>query len=140
MLRRALVGLLLGLVVLLAGVLPVAGATLSGDPPNSLNGLEATYNVTAAIKWKKKRLNVTSTAIVTNNSDAAVEALTFNLAPAKTGGAILGDVTVDGTLATATINDQNVVVTLPVPLEPTEAGDETRIAGGNRRCCHSGRV
>jgi hypothetical protein len=124
-LRRALVGLLLGLVVLLAGVLPVAGANLSGDPPNSLNGLEATYNVTASIKWKKRRLNVNSTAVVTNNSDTAVDALTFNLAPAKIGDAILGDVTVDGTLATATIQDQNVVVTLPTPLAPTAQASVT---------------
>ena len=61
--------------------------------------LEATYNVTAAIKWKKKRLNVEQhCCLVTNNSDAAVYAPTFNLAPAKIGTAILGDVTVDGTL------------------------------------------
>lgn len=116
MLRRAIVGVLLGLVIVLAGGLPVAAV----DAPNSLNGLEATYDVSAAIKWRKKRLNVSSTALVTNNSDSAVSALTFNAAPAKIGRMILGDVTVGGEAASAVIDDQNIIVTLPAPLEPTQ--------------------
>lgn len=139
-LRRSLAGLLLGVVVTLVGGLPVAAANLVGEPPNSLQGLEATYNVTATIKWKKKRLNVSSTATVTNNSDTAVDALTFNAAPAKIGRMILGDVTVDGTLATASISDQNIVVTLPAPLEPSSQASVTIVyaawfgsTGGNKQ-------
>ena len=76
--------------------------------------------MTAAIKWKKRRLNVTSTALVTNNSANPVNALTFNAAPAKIGRMILGDVTVGGEAASATIDDQNIIVTLPVPLEDSQ--------------------
>ena len=114
--RRALAGLLMAVVVVLAVGLPVAAA----DAPNSLNGLEATYDVVAALKWKKGRLNVNSTALVTNNSDTAVNALTFNVAPAKIGRLILGDVTAGGEAASARIEDQNVIVTLPYPLEPNQ--------------------
>jgi len=117
-LRRVVVGVLIGLVVVLAGGMPVAAV----DAPNSLNGLEATYDVTAAIKWRKKRLNVSSTALVTNNSDVAVTALTFNAAPAKIGQMILGDVTVGGEAASATLDDQNIIVTLPIPTRANPAG------------------
>lgn len=116
MARRTLAGLFISVVVVLAGGLPAAAAAA----PNSLNGLEATYDVVAALKWKKGRLNVNSTALVTNNSAAAVNALTFNAAPAKIGRMILGDITVGGVAASATIDDQNIIVTLPVPLEPTQ--------------------
>ena len=114
--RRALAGFLVAVVVVLGGGVPVAAA----DAPNSLNGLDATYDVVAALKWKKGRLNVNSTALVTNNSDAAVDALTFNAAPAKIGRMILGDVTVGGEPANATRVDQNIIVTLPTPLAPTQ--------------------
>ena len=62
-------------------------------PRTAWTASTATYDVTAALKWKKGRLNVSSTALVTNNSDAAVSALTFNAAPAKIGRMILGNVT-----------------------------------------------
>ncbi|MGI8928282.1 MAG: hypothetical protein ACR2H0_02270, partial [Candidatus Limnocylindrales bacterium] len=94
--RRALAGLLIAVAVVLAGGLPAAAA----DAPNSLNGLEATYDVVAALKWRKGRLNVNSTALVINNSDAAVDALTFNVAPAKIGRLILGDITAGGVATT----------------------------------------
>ena len=77
-------GAALGLVVLLASGLPVAAATVRA--PNSLDGLAATYDVTAALKWKKGRLNVSSTALVTNNSGAAVNALTFNRRRPRSAG------------------------------------------------------
>lgn len=115
-LRRAFLGLLVGAVVVLGGGIPVAAA----DAPNSLQGLSATYDVTAALKWRKGRLNVTSTALVTNGSDTAVDALTFNAVPAKIGRMILGNVTVGGEAANAVIDDQNIIVTLLVPLEPTQ--------------------
>jgi len=111
--KPALAGLLVGFVILLGSGLPVAAA----DAPNSLDGLTATYDVTVALKWRKGRLNVSSTALVTNNSGAAVNALTFNAAPAKIGRMILGNVTAGDQPATAQIQDQNIIVTLPTPLE-----------------------
>lgn len=96
--------------------MPVAAA----DAPNSLDGFNATYDVVVDLKWKKRRLNVNSTALVTNNSGRAVDALTFNAAPAKIGRMILGDITVGGQAASATINDQNIIVSLPTPLEDTQ--------------------
>ena len=120
--------------------MPVAAANLLGDAPNSLNGLDATYDVTAAIKWKKGRLNVTSTAHVTNNSDSAVDVLTFNAAPAKIGGMVFGEVTADGQPATMTVEDQNLIVTLPAPLEPAQTVSVTIVyaawfgkTGGNKQ-------
>lgn len=126
----------MGVVVVLAGGMPVAAV----DGPDSLNGLDAIYDVTAALKWRKGRLNVTSTALVTNNSDKAVDALTFNAAPAKIGGMILGPVTVGGEAAGAVIDDQNIIVTLPTPLEPTQQVSVTIVyaawfgyTGGNKQ-------
>ena len=63
---------------------------------------------------------------MTNNSDAALD----DLQPgAKIGRPILGDVMLDGTLATATIDDQNVVVTLLMPLSRAGVGDDCRRRG-----------
>ncbi len=110
---RVLIGALIGLVVLLGSGLPVAAA----DAPNSLDGLSATYDVTAGLKWKKGRLNVTSTALVTNNSGAAVNALTFNAAPAKIGKMIVNRILVGDQSVIGAKDDQNIFVTLPTPLE-----------------------
>lgn len=139
-LGRSIVGLLIAVFVVLAMGLPVAGANLLGDAPNSLAGLDATYDVTAAIKWKKGRLNVTSTAHVTNNSDAAVDVLTFNAAPAKIGRMIFGEVTADGQPAAMAVEDQNLIVTLPAPLAPTQTVSVTIVyaswfgkTGGNKQ-------
>jgi hypothetical protein len=115
-LGRALAGLLTGIVLVFAGGLPVAAV----DGPNSLEGLSATYDVAATLKWSKGRLDVTSTATIRNNSDAAVDALTFNAAPARIGRMVLGSVTAGGQPATAVVDDQNIIVTLPVPLEPAQ--------------------
>lgn len=114
--RRVLLGALIGLVVLLGSGLPVA----ADDAPNSLDGLSATYDVSAALKWKKGRLNVTSTALVTNNSGAAVTALTFNAAPAKIGKMIVNSILVGGQSVTGVKQDQNIIVPLPTPLEDTQ--------------------
>ena len=110
--NRAVLGLLIGLVVLLGSGMPVAAV----DAPNSLDGLSATYDVTAAIKWTKGRLNVTSTALVTNNSGAAVNALTFNAAPAKIGRMIVNSIRVGEQSISGVKNDQNIIVTLPTAL------------------------
>ena len=113
---RATTGLLAALVLLLlAGVTPVAAA--EGDAPNSLR-LDATYDVSATLKWAKRKLIVVSTATVTNNTDAAVDALTFNFAPAQIGKMVLTQVRVGEEPASSSVDDQNLIVSLPTPLEP----------------------
>ncbi|MEP7378417.1 MAG: hypothetical protein ABI725_02535 [Chloroflexota bacterium] len=93
---------------------PVAAA---GDAPNSL-GLAATYDVTANIRWNAGRMSVTSTATVTNTTDTPVDALTFNFIPALIGHMNLREVRVGDEGTTAQVDDANVVVTLPVALDP----------------------
>lgn len=112
--RGAFAGVALGVVLTVVSALAVA----AGSSPNSLHGLEATYDVAATLQWAAKQLDVTSTATVSNNSDTAVGALTFNAAPARIGGMVLGAVTAGGEAATATVDDQNIIVTLPTALEP----------------------
>lgn len=115
-LGRVLSALLVGIVAVFAGSLPAAAV----DGPNSLEGLSATYDVSAALKWSEGRLDVTSTATVANSSGTAVDALTFNAAPARIGRMALGSVTAGGQPATARLDDQNIVVNLPVRLEPAQ--------------------
>ena len=110
---RAIGGIVISVVIVLGGGSPVAAV----DAPNSLIGLDATYDVSATIRWARNKLTVTSTALVTNHGDTAVDALTFNAAPAKIGRMKLGAVAVGPDPATAVIDDQNIIVTLPVPLE-----------------------
>lgn len=114
------------LLAMLPGALPVAAA--DGGAPNSLR-LDATYDVTATLKWSRRRLIVSSTATVTNNTDAAVDALTFNFAPAQIGKMVLREVRVGPDAAPATVDGQNVIVSLPTPLEP---GQVTSVTIGYR--------
>ncbi len=104
---------MVSLLIVLGGGSPVAAVVA----PNSLVGLDATYDVSATIRWARGKLSVTSTALVTNHSDTAVDALTFNAAPAVIGKMKLGAVTVGVDTATAVVQDQNIIVTLPTPLE-----------------------
>jgi hypothetical protein len=113
--RRATMWLLFGVVCVLGNVAPALGA--EGPGPNSLNGLDATYDARANIYWNQRKLSVSSTAHVTNNSDAAVDALTFNVAPAKIGDLELRGARVGPDAVNAHVQDQNVIVSLPVPLE-----------------------
>lgn len=83
-------------------------------------GLSATYDAAATLKWSKSKLIVASTALVTNGTDEPVEAITFNLLPAKVGRMTLKSVTVGELPATAQVTGQTVGVTLPTPLLPTE--------------------
>ena len=103
--------LLLAVGALSAAVRPAAAA----EGPNSLD-LRATYDVTATLKWAKGRLFVTSTAHVTNTSADPVNALSFNLVPARIGSLVLGPTLVDGAPASASVDDQTIVVELPEPL------------------------
>ncbi len=116
-LSRLLAGVMAGLILLLS--LGSASVAAAGHAPNSL-GLDATYDVQATLKWARRKLIVTSTAVVTNNSAEAVDALTFNVAPAQIGRMVLGEVRVGPDAAAAVVDDQNIIVSLPVPLEPTQ--------------------
>lgn len=113
--RRLLPTGLLALVAVLAGsALPVAA-----ESPNSLR-LRATYDVHATLNWAAGTLAVNSTALVTNSTEEAVGALTFNVLPAKIGQMVLEEVVVGRVAATATVAGQTVTVTLPAPLGPSE--------------------
>lgn len=114
---RRITGFVLVAILLASAAAPVAAA--DPDAPNSL-GLRATYDVTATLKWAKRKLIVISTARVTNQTNEAVNALTFNFAPAQIGQMVLTQVRVGEAAASATVSDQNVIVSLPVPLEPTQ--------------------
>ena len=113
--RRPLLTSLITLAAVLAGAAPPVAAA----SPNSL-GLTATYDVDATLNWAAGTLVVDSTARVTNSTEEAVDALTFNLLPAKIGRLVLGEVSVGKAAATATVAGQTVTVTLPAPLGPTE--------------------
>jgi hypothetical protein len=110
--------MLLALAVLIPA--PIAAA---GDAPNSL-GLSATYDVNASIRWSAGRMSVTSTATVTNTTNDPVDAVTFNFIPAKIGRLALREVRVDDEGATAQIDDANLIVNLPVALDP---GNQARV-------------
>jgi hypothetical protein len=112
---RRLAALPLALLVLLVATsLPVAA-----NAPNSLR-LKATYDVKATLNWGAGTLAVKSTATVTNSTDEAVDALTFNLLPAKIGQLVLHQTLVGGTAASTQTNEHSLVVTLPTPLKPGE--------------------
>jgi hypothetical protein len=89
----------------------------AADAPNSL-GLTASYDVNATIRWGANRLSVTSVATVQNTTDKVVEAMTFNFIPARFGRLTLNEVRVGDEGATAQVDDANLIVTLPVPLDP----------------------
>ena len=72
-------------------------------------------------------MSVTSTATVTNTTDTPVDALTFNFIPAKIGRMALREVRVDDEGTTAQVDDANLIVNLPVALDP--GGQATVLIG-----------
>lgn len=102
--------LVLAIGLLLSMPVPVRAADV-----NSL-ALRATYDVEARFGWGNRRVSVDSTARVTNSSNGQVSVIAFNLATLRTGNAQVGSVTVDGTSASRTIDDQTLLVTLPSAL------------------------
>jgi hypothetical protein len=116
MVTRIIACFLMGASIALAGVRPAAALA-----PDSIKfGLDATYDASATITWRTGKMTVTSTALVTNNSVAAVSALTFNAAPAKIGRMQLLGARIGSDPALAEVQDQSIVVTLAGPLEPTQ--------------------
>jgi hypothetical protein len=99
----------------LSGVLP-APVAAAADAPNSL-GLSATYDVSADIRWSANELSVTSTATVTTRPTASRGA-DLQLHPGAhwahvaAGGARVGE---EGA---AQVDDANLIVALPVALDP----------------------
>ncbi len=112
---RPLPATLLALLVLLVG----ASLPAAADTPNSVR-LKATYDVAATLNWSAGTLAVSSTAMVTNNSDDAVGALTFSVLPAKIGQMVLEQTLVGDTPAETATSDHALIVTLPSPLGPGE--------------------
>ena len=113
---RLLVGLCATAIVVL-NPLPAAAA-------NSL-GLSATYAVLADLNYAAGTISVRTTATVTNSSGSSVGAVSFNVAPVRTGKATIGAVTVAGTAVTPTLADQTLTVSLATSLAP---GAKTAIA------------
>ena len=109
--------------MLALSALGFAPAVAAADPPSSL-GLEATYDVSATLKWAKKRLFVVSVATVRNTTNDPVSELVFNFAPAQIGAMVMNRVLVGPDPATWVKDDQNVIVTLPAPLAP---GQQTSV-------------
>jgi hypothetical protein len=97
---------------------------VSADSPDSI-GLSATYDVSANLQWSSRRLVVVNTATVKNTSSSSVTGLTFNLVPAKIGRINMNGVTVNGSAASATVDDMNVIVHLNSALAPNASADVT---------------
>jgi hypothetical protein len=119
--RRFLVGVGGGVVaVAIAPLLLPKGFTSAARGANGPSGLglQATYDVAANIAWDAGRISVTSTATVTNTTEEVVDALTFNFIPAHIGGLTLHEVRVGEEGANAQIDDANLIVSMPVPLDP----------------------
>jgi hypothetical protein len=114
-LTRVIVVLLAALILLPAFASPASAAGM----PNSLR-LTATYDVAATLNWGKSKLIVASTALVTNGTEDVVEAVTFNLAPAKIGRMKLKEVLVGDVPVAVIRSGQTLSVTLPTPLGPAE--------------------
>jgi hypothetical protein len=108
--------------LLSAGLAPAVVSAASA--PDSL-GLTATYNVTANLGWSTRHMNVVSTAHVTNTTASSVSSLTFNLVPAKIGRISMNGVTVNGSSASASLDDMNVIVHLNSSLAPNASADVT---------------
>ena len=113
--RRRTSALAVALVAACVALL-VAGSPASGAP-NSLR-LRATYRADAYIHWAAGTLTVSSSANVTNTTNSAVAALTFNLVPLVTGKAHISKVVAGGAPARFSASGQSVVVTLPAKLQP----------------------
>jgi hypothetical protein len=112
-LTRRLTALPLAAVVLLVA----ASVPAMANAPNSLR-LKATYDVSATLNWAAGTLAVSSTAKVTNGTDEPVEALTFNLLPAKIGQMVLQQTLVGAVPAATAISEHSLIVTLPEALRP----------------------
>lgn len=82
-------------------------------------GLSARYEVDAQLNFRVGTLVVRSVAKIDNGTDEPVDALLFNLLPAKIGKLVLGDVLVDGVPAQVAVSDQTLLIGLPESLEPS---------------------
>ena len=122
--RAARLPLLLAFVALAA--IPLAIPAAAAEAPNSL-GLDATYAVSATLRWNAGKLVVSSAAHVTNSTDEAIPGFTFNFLPAKIGQIQVQQVLVGEAAATWRRDDQNVIVDLVEPLQP---GGEATITIG----------
>ena len=120
--RTRILALALAPALLSIALVPVPAVNAAA--PDSL-GLSATYDVSANLQWSNRKLNVVSTATVKNTTPSSVTSLTFNLVPAKIGQINMNGVTVNGTAASASVDDMNVIVKLNSALAPNASADVT---------------
>jgi hypothetical protein len=95
---------------------PVAALALSAIVPGSVNrtslAMRATYAVDVRLAVAARTLRGSVTITAENRSGAGIDRLELNTVMARLGALRLGTVTVDGTAAKATIDDQTIVVPL----------------------------
>jgi hypothetical protein len=93
-----------------------AVAIATGIIPGSVNrtsiDLTATYNVGLRLNFGTRSFRADTTISIVNTSGGSIDRLELNTIAARLGGIHLTTVTVDGTPATATIDDQTVIVPL----------------------------
>ncbi|HEY7025403.1 MAG TPA: hypothetical protein VH371_10635 [Candidatus Limnocylindrales bacterium] len=114
--RRRSIALAAALAAACVAIL-VGSASPALAAPNSLH-LKATYRASAFIHWADSTLTVSSSAAVTNTTNAGASALTFNLVPLETGDATVSSVTAGGAPARFSASGQSLIVTLPARLKP----------------------
>ena len=93
-------------------------ARAAGADVNSL-GLTAAYNVNASFDWDERSADVSTEIQLSNNVRWPVTEVAFNLATLRTGHARV-EVSVTGVAVAASVDDQTVIVPLPLPLAPGE--------------------
>jgi hypothetical protein len=98
----------------------ILGAAAQPAPvaADSSIGLSARYDVSAQLSFKAGTLGVRSMATVKNSTAEPVDALLFNLLPARIGDLVLDEVLVDEVPAQVAVSDQTLLVGLPTALEP----------------------
>jgi hypothetical protein len=107
--------------------LAATGGIVPGSVGRSSLHLRASYETTLRLAYGTRRFAVDSMATITNTSGGPVDRIEFNTAVARLGGMRLGTVTVDGAKATASVDDQTIVVPLGGIL-PVGAVTRVRIA------------
>ena len=93
-----------------------ASRTTSAIRPGSVNRasveMSTIYSVALNLNYGTRAIGVDTTLTATNTSGASIDRLELNTVAARLGGLRLGTVTVDGRTASASVDDQTIVVRL----------------------------
>jgi hypothetical protein len=132
--REASAGLVaFGLLVVLASSVdagsPVssASASVSGGNPwpsgaaastGTTYDMSASYDVAIHLRWATGQITVSTEMDVDNTSGMTVDHLELNTVAARLGHMTLLDSRVNGSMVTARVSDQTLIVPLPKPLQP----------------------